>query len=230
RAAAQGQPRPRRRERRGDPRPHGDRAQGRPHRRCARARQAAADEGGAGRRGLAAQAGGAVRGRSGHRRHRSRAQGVARGTARGRGGRTGGQAMIRIVLYLLGILALTASLHWLAGQPGTITVEWLGHIAEISVFAGLVLMAILLTAAVLAWSVLRRVWHGPAALARYMSRRRQQRGLDALSSGIIAVGAGDRALAQRYAAEARKALPHEPLTHLLRAQAAPMSGDRATAR
>src|SRR6185295_14106165 len=60
--------------------------------------------------------------------------------------------------------------------------------------------------------------------------RRRQRGLDALTGGIIAVGAGDRALAARYAAQARKALPHEPLTHLLRAQSAQIGGDRATAR
>ena len=67
-------------------------------------------------------------------------------------------------------------------------------------------------------------------MGRYLYRRRQKRGLDALTSGIIAVGAGDRALAVRYAAQARKALPHEPLTHLLRAQAAQIGGDRATAR
>ena len=47
---------------------------------------------------------------------------------------------------------------------------------------------------------------------------------------MIAIGAGDRALATRYAIQARKALPNEPLTHLLRAQAAQLSGDRATAR
>ena len=58
----------------------------------------------------------------------------------------------------------------------------------------------------------------------------QQRGLDALSSGMIAIGAGDRALALRYAGQARKALPNEPLTHLLRAQTAQLTGDRATAR
>jgi HemY protein len=138
--------------------------------------------------------------------------------------------MIRIALYLLAILSLIAGLHRLALQPGTVTIEWIGHIAEVSVFAALALLAALLAAVLLAWSLLRRVWAGPAALARYLNRRRQQRGLDALTGGIIAVGAGDRALAQRYAAQARKAVPHEPLTHLLRAQAAEMSGDRATAR
>jgi len=138
--------------------------------------------------------------------------------------------MIRLALYLLGILALTAGLHWLARRPGTITVEWLGYITEISVLSALIILTALLGAILLTWSGLRQVWRSPAALGGYLNRRRQQRGLDALTSGIIAVGAGDRALAVRYAAQARKALPHEPLTHLLRAQAAQISDDRATAR
>jgi HemY protein len=138
--------------------------------------------------------------------------------------------MIRIALYLLGILALTAALHWLAKKPGTITVEWLGYVTEVTVFSAVIIMTALVGVALLAWSILRQAWHSPAALARYLNRRRQQRGLDALTGGIIAVGAGDQAQAVRYAAQARRALPHEPLTHLLRAQAAQITGDRATAR
>jgi HemY protein len=138
--------------------------------------------------------------------------------------------MIRVALYLAGILALTAVLHWLASRPGTVRIEWLGEILELSVLSGLVMLAILLGALLLAWSALRQLWRSPGALAHYFDRRRRQRGLDALTGGIIAVGAGDRTLAGRYAALARKALPHEPLTHLLRAQAAQIGGDRATAR
>jgi HemY protein len=138
--------------------------------------------------------------------------------------------MIRIALYLAAILALIAGLHWLASRPGTIRVEWLDHILEVSVFGGLVILAALLGAVLLLWSILRHMWRSPAALAHFLDRRRKQRGLDALSGGIIAIGAGDRALATRYAAQARRALPHEPLTHLLRAQAAQITGDRATAR
>jgi HemY protein len=138
--------------------------------------------------------------------------------------------MIRIALTLAGVLALTWGLHSLASRPGTIRIEWLDHILEVSVFGGLVILASLLGAVLLVWSILRHIWRGPAALAHYLDRRRRERGLDALSSGIIAVGAGDRALATRYAAQARRALPHEPLTHLLRAQAAQITGDRATAR
>jgi len=138
--------------------------------------------------------------------------------------------MIRIALYLLGILGLTAALHWLAKRPGSITVEWLGYITEVSVFSAVVILVAVLGAVLLVWSGMRQIWRTPAALGRYLNRRRQQRGLDALTGGIIAVGAGDRGLAMRYAAQARRALPHEPLTHLLRAQAAQISGDRGTAR
>ena len=74
------------------------------------------------------------------------------------------------------------------------------------------------------------LWSSPAAVGRLFNRRRQERGLDALSSGMIAIGAGDGALAIRYAGQARKALPNEPLTHLLRAQTAQLTGDRATSR
>ena len=138
--------------------------------------------------------------------------------------------MIRLVVFLLVVLALAAGLHWLADRPGIITVEWLGYVAETSVFRALIMLAAALLLAMAAWSLLRWVWRSPVAMGRYMQRRRQQRGLDALTSGIIAVGAGDRTLAVKYAAQARKALPHEPLTHLLRAQAAQIGGDRATAR
>jgi HemY protein len=138
--------------------------------------------------------------------------------------------MIRVALYLIGILSLTGALHWLARRPGVVTVEWLGYITETSVFSAIVILGALLGAVLLTWSALRQVWRSPAALGRYLNRRRQQRGLDALTGGIIAVGAGDRAAAVRYAAQARRALPHEPLTHLLRAQAAQISDDRTTAR
>ncbi len=138
--------------------------------------------------------------------------------------------MIRIFLFLLVILLLAAGLHWLADRPGTITVEWLGYIIETSVFRGLLILAAALALVMIAWSGLREIWRSPASLNRYVIRRRQQRGLDALTSGIIAVGAGDRAGAIRYASQARRALPHEPLTQLLRAQAAQIGGDRATAR
>jgi HemY protein len=138
--------------------------------------------------------------------------------------------MARLISFLLAVAALAAGLHWLAERPGSIVVEWQGYVAETSVFRAIVMLALLAATVVMVWLILRQIWRAPANLGHLISMRRQKRGLEALSSGIIAIGAGDRALATRYAVQARKALPNEPLTHLLRAQAAQLTGDRATAR
>ncbi len=138
--------------------------------------------------------------------------------------------MIRLILFLIAILGVVMGLHWLADRPGNIVIEWQDYVAETSVFRAFVGLLFLVAASVLLWSILRGLWTSPAALGRYLHRRKQKRGLEAISSGIIAVGAGDRLLASRYANQARKALPNEPLTHLLRAQTAELVGDRTTSR
>jgi HemY protein len=138
--------------------------------------------------------------------------------------------MIRVVLYLIAVAALATGLSWLADRPGSLVLNWEGYEVETSVFRAVVILALVLALAIFLWTLSRQIWTSPAMLGRYFSKRRQERGLDAISSGMIAIGAGDRSLATRYAVQARKALPNEPLTHLLRAQAAQLSGDRSTSR
>src|SRR5262249_57133397 len=70
----------------------------------------------------------------------------------------------------------------------------------------------------------------PAAITAYAGERRKRQGYDALSRGLLAIGVGDRALAQRYAGIAARNLPREPLTGLLKAQAAQLKGDKTAAR
>ncbi len=138
--------------------------------------------------------------------------------------------MTRLVLFLLGVILLATGLAWLADRPGSLLVTWQGYEIETSVFRAVVIFAALIGLALLIWTILTQIWSSPAAVSHFLTRRRQRRGLDALSSGMIAIGAGDRSMATRYALQARKSLPNEPLTHLLRAQAAQLSGDKATAR
>ncbi|MFQ5626901.1 MAG: heme biosynthesis HemY N-terminal domain-containing protein, partial [Methyloligellaceae bacterium] len=138
--------------------------------------------------------------------------------------------MWRLTLFMVAVGLTSAGLAWVADKPGILTVEWLGYQVETSVFfAGLALGGVLL-AAVLAWSALRYVLSRPAALAELMKRKREKRGLDALSRGLIAVGAGDKDQARKFSSQAHKLLPQEPLTGLLRSQTAQLHGDRAEAR
>ena len=138
--------------------------------------------------------------------------------------------MVRLILFLIFIFLLASGLAWLADRPGNLLLTWEGYEIETSVFRAIVILALLMGAAIFFWSLVRQIWSSPAIISRQLTRRRQQRGLDALSSGMIAIGAGDRTSAARAAVQARKAIPNEPLTHLLRAQAAQLTGDRATAR
>lgn len=138
--------------------------------------------------------------------------------------------MSRLVLFLVVVALVATGLSWLADRPGSLVVNWQGYEVETSVFRAVVLLAFLVGLLLVAWNVIRQIWRTPAAVGHFFNRRRQERGLEALSSGMIAIGAGDRLLAARSAQQARKALPNEPLTHLLRAQAAQLSGDRATSR
>lgn len=138
--------------------------------------------------------------------------------------------MIRMFVFIVGVIAAALGLAWLADRPGTMTVEWLGYQIQTSAFVGtlaLVAAVVLLTAL---WAVLRFLLTRPAALAEHFRERRRRQGFEALSRGLIAVGTGDRLLAQRFASVARRALPNEPLTALLKAQAAQLKGDRAAAR
>lgn len=138
--------------------------------------------------------------------------------------------MLRLILFLIGVTAAAAGLSWLADRPGEISVNWQGYRIDTDVFWVTVGLSMLVVVALAGWSLLRHLWESPATLGRYFQRRKQSRGLDALSSGMIAIGAGDRDSAVRYAVQARKSLPNEPLTHLLRAQAAQLAGDPGTSR
>ena len=138
--------------------------------------------------------------------------------------------MVRLVVYLLSIALIASGLAWLEDRPGTLQIVWQGYDVETSVFRAVMILAAVVASVVFLWSVFHALWNSPAAIGHRMMRQRQKKGLDALSGGLIAIGAGDSALASRFALQARKTLPHEPLTHLLRAQSAELAGDRAAAR
>ncbi len=138
--------------------------------------------------------------------------------------------MIRILSFVLVVVAVALGLAWFADQPGSITVQWLGYEIKTSAFVGALVLIGIAAALILAWALLRFILTRPAAMSAYFQERRRSQGFEALTRGLLAIGVGDRAQAQRYAGMARRNLPNEPLTALLKAQAAQLKGDRATAR
>lgn len=138
--------------------------------------------------------------------------------------------MLRLALFVAAVGLAAAGLAWVADKPGSLALEWLGYHVETSVFAAALMVGALVVLILALWSVVRYLLTRPAAIREMVRRKREQKGLDALSRGLVAVGAGDRDQARRLATQAHRLMPGEPLTALLRAQAAQLDGDRAAAR
>ncbi|HVL73699.1 MAG TPA: heme biosynthesis HemY N-terminal domain-containing protein, partial [Beijerinckiaceae bacterium] len=133
-------------------------------------------------------------------------------------------------LIFIALLALAAfAAVWLADRPGSLVVTWGGYEYRTTLALAAVAIAALALVLALLWSVVSTVLDLPGRLARRSRARRREKGYAAVSRGIVAVGAGDPTAAQRHAGEAERLLGGEPLTLLLRAQAAQISGDRPAA-
>ena len=137
--------------------------------------------------------------------------------------------MLRLLAFLAVLGVAAWGLSWLADHPGTVTLNWGGVEYSRSLMMTLGLAAVFLVALLFVLALLRFVFSAPSLIALASRARRRDKGLDALSRGMIAVGTGDVREAQRYAREAERYIGDEALTRLLRAQTAQLSGDRAGA-
>ena len=137
--------------------------------------------------------------------------------------------MIRIVFFLIIVGALALGVAWLADRPGDVVVTWQGWRIETSLMVlGATLLAAMAVLALL-WGLLRAFLLSPSRLRAHLHHRRGERAYEAISRGLIAIGAGDLAAARKHTAEAKRIAPAEPLALLLGAQHAQLAGDREAA-
>lgn len=137
--------------------------------------------------------------------------------------------MIRVAVFLIVVGLIALAKAWLADRPGEVAITWLGWHIETSVMVVTVAVIAIIVVCLLLWSIVRGLWRSPQKMADALRNRRESRGQRAIMHGLIAVGAGDARAAQRYAEEARKLAPDDPLALLLTAQSAQLSGDRGGA-
>lgn len=140
--------------------------------------------------------------------------------------------MIRILLFLILVFLLGLGFSWLADRPGDMVVTFDGYQYQVSLMVAAVAVVGVVAAVMILWWLVKALWTSPYMISRYFRVRRRDRGYQALSTGMIAAGAGDGALARRKAKEAAKLIrsDQEPLIALLDAQASLLEGDHATAR
>jgi HemY protein len=138
--------------------------------------------------------------------------------------------MIRGLIFFVKLAVVVAVAVWLAERPGDVMITWLGYRVDTSMGMMVLAALILGTVSVLLWRLWRNLTRAPREVGRAVRGRRESRGYQALTQGMVSVAAGEPDEARRYAQRANKLLDNPALTHLLSAQAAQLNGEDSDAR
>lgn len=127
------------------------------------------------------------------------------------------------IAFLLTLVGFGAS--FLNNQPGMTRLEWLGWRLEartsllVAIAVGVVWLAIMLD------RIIGVITGLPGRISGSINSRRQRQGHQALAIGLVAASAGDGREAMRQSKKAKRLMGAQPLTDLLSAQAASLTGD-----
>lgn len=140
--------------------------------------------------------------------------------------------MIRLFAFVVVVLILGWSFSWLADRPGLISITWQDYLIETSLMIAATAVTTIIAAVMFLWWVIQLVWTSPHSVRRYFRARKRDRGYQALSTGLVAAGAGNSILARKMSLRAQGLLrsDQEPLLQLLDAQAALIEGRHDDAR
>jgi HemY protein len=140
--------------------------------------------------------------------------------------------MFRILFFVIVVFALGLGFAWLADRPGDMVITFNGYQYEVTLMVAAVAVVAVVAAAMILWWLLKSIWRSPYLVSRYFRVRRRDRGYQALSTGMLAAGAGDAAAARRMNKQAGKLISadQEPLLHLLEVQTLLLEGNHDKAR
>ncbi len=139
--------------------------------------------------------------------------------------------MWRLIIWFVIAAALAWGVTWLAGNPGTITIDWLGwHIEDMPVALALALLLVGLLALWIVFRLLRWIIGAPFAITDFFRGRRRRKAQKAIASGVTALLAGNASSARKAASQAARLAPSEPLARLLQGQAALAAGEHKAAQ
>ena len=141
-------------------------------------------------------------------------------------------SLLKILLFFAVILAIAVGLNTLSATSEGVRIVLNGTEYTLGPVQALVVLVVLMIAAWLffkllgiVWAFLRFVMGDETAINRYFARNRREKGIEALSQGLLAVAAGEGKQAQDQATRAAKYLDDSRATRLLAAQAAECAGD-----
>jgi len=131
------------------------------------------------------------------------------------------------IVFLLTVAGFAAS--FLSNQPGVTVLEWLGWRIEARTSVLMVIVIAVIILAITLDRIIGMIAGLPSRISGSLTDRRLRQGNQALAIGLVAASAGDGREALRQAKRAKRLMGEDPLTHLLAAQAATLTGDAQAA-
>ena len=140
--------------------------------------------------------------------------------------------MIRLLFFAIIVLAFALGFSWFADRPGELTLVWQGRMFETPLTTALAMLIALIFVVMVIWWLISALWTSPKSVTRYFRARKRDRGYQAISTGLIAVGSGNLLMARKMSTRAHALLSadREPLIHVLDAQVALTEGNYDKAR
>jgi HemY protein len=137
--------------------------------------------------------------------------------------------MLRLVLFLAVAAALAWGAVWIAEHPGHVVIRWLDQELILHVGTMITLTILFAAAIIILFEVLRWLFGLPSRWSSSRGRRRELRGQQALTRGLMAAAAGDLRGARTHAREAERYVPENAGLLLLAAQTAQLEGKEEVA-
>lgn len=141
--------------------------------------------------------------------------------------------LIYVAIIMAVLLAGGFAFDFLAKEQGTLTIDYNDRVWELTLFKAAIILVIgimLLMAAI--WvikfiiALLRFMFLDDSAFDGLWGKMREQRGLEALANGMVAMEAGDGKTAYKKFKKAERKLGKPELTRLMNAKAADLAGER----
>ncbi len=137
--------------------------------------------------------------------------------------------MIKAIWFFTKVGLLVAASIWVANRPGQVNIEWMDYTIETSVGIALLLLILLIIICAQAYRIWRSFLSVPQWWQKYSETRDREKGYESLTSGLVAIAAGDKKQALKHAKKATKFIPNNALTKLLKAQTALLNNELDTA-
>ncbi|MBK1624590.1 heme biosynthesis HemY N-terminal domain-containing protein [Afifella marina] len=137
--------------------------------------------------------------------------------------------MIRFLILIAVVFAFVLGFSWLKEAPGEVTLTFADTAYTIGLARAALAALLAIAAGFIVVGLIVLILRFPLKARQSWRRRRERRQREALSTGLLAVAAGDLRTAERASHDLTRR-DDEPLALLLRAQTAQLRGDHAKAR